>query len=236
MGSETHNLNLDAENFNKMMNHLANDLKVPIRKVIRGECEGVLTRGSQLTGAGSKTTIEKRYKLKGRDSEWGKQKEWPFKWQYGPKQDPYLVPYVYLGSKKIKTRKIAKKDLPAVKAELKRLMTLKKARVGLAKATFLILGRKLALKPKVKKNAMNASRQSASYNATCKTKEKTEGDQGYTIELDVNNHLAGAKNADMATAFNLAMLGRVNFYKTNLIKKVFEETDKMKAKYGFATS
>lgn len=229
-------MTLDSTNFNKMVNHLTKELKVPVRKVIRGECEGVLGRSAQLTSQGSKSDIERRYKLKGRDSEWGKQKQWPFKWQYGPKQDGYLIPYVKLGSKKIQTRKIAKKDLPAVKAELKRLMGVKKARVGLAKSTFLTLGRKLSLKPKVKKNAVSASRASASYNATCKTKEKTEANQGHSIELSINNHLAGAKNADMATAMNLAMLGRVNFFKTNLIKKVFESTDKMKAKYGFATS
>ncbi len=225
-------IEIDATNFNAMMTKLATELKTDIRTAIRGETEAMLGKASSLTKASKKSKIEKRYKLKGRDSEWGKEKEWPFKWNYGPKQDPYFLPYVTIGNKKIQTRKIAKKDLANVRAHLKQQMDLKKGRVGLAKSTFLTLGKKVGLKVKGSTAANNAMGSTPSYDKTLTASEKGEG-QGYEMHLSIKNHLAGAKHGGMEGALKIAMNGRVKYFKTNLAKDVFKNMESAYDKYGF---
>lgn len=223
---------VDATNFNRMCTKLADELGIDVKKVIRGEAETMLGRASQLTKASKKGTIEKRYKLKGKDSEWGKEKEWPFTWRYGPKQDKYFIPYVTIGSKKIKTRKIAKKDLPAVRDYLNKTMEEKKKRVGLAKSTFLTLGKQVKLTVKGSTAAKNAMDSTPSYNKTLSAKESGQGNS-YELKFDINNHLAGAKHGGMEGALKIAMDGRVKYFKTNLAKDVFKNMESAYDKYGF---
>ena len=227
---------VDTTQFNRMMNHLAKNTGVSVRKVIRGECERVLSKACDLTKVAKKGLIRRKYTLKGRDNEWARDKEWPFKWNYGPKQDPMLMGELKMGGKKVRLRKIAKADLPKVRKALHEKRDAKLKHVGLAKSTWITLGRKLNLQPRItNKTAMAATKASAKYNSQCKAKDNgvADGDSGYGIELNVSTDAAAEDSSDMAYALKQAMNGREKYFKTNLSKDVFSDTEKIKKQYGF---
>lgn len=223
-------MKIDASNFNQYMTHLQRLTGADTEKLIRHECEKVLTRAAQLTKqAGTKKILE-RFTMQGNASEWEPHPVFGYK-RYGPKQPAALVWSIKIGGRTYVTRKVAKEDLQMVKANLRKRREQKIKSRGLSRATFVHLGNELGLKVKSTQVAMKAVDAVPSYKKAQRATEKRTN--GYLIELESEGRAVTSLGAGGRKAMGLAMKGRVGYMKQNWANDVFKSSEEIASKYGF---
>ena len=235
---------LDTYRFNRVLEELQSYTGADFKTIIRYEANRMLSTAMENTKAGTASYIDQRY-------------------TYSDKKKPHkrLVPFVYLNGKKTKVREIKRHGMMVtlksgkqvwkpnrvnpqwklMQAKLKELKAKKKARRGMAKASWMYIARRAKLgklsktKPYIQKAlGLMTSNMKAKLNAkdVGKTKFILEIRNMATLPMIPNR--GRRKGPGGFTAFKDAFHGRSQYFFVNLSKGVFKKAKRIESKYkGF---
>ena len=237
-------VHLDTRKFSRVVEQLRAFTGADFKKIIRSEANSMLAKAMEDTKSGTASYIDERY-------------------TYSDKKSPSkrLVPYVYLNGKRVKVRSVKRQGMKVtlksgrevwkpnksnpqwrqVQNKLKELKAKKKARRGMAKASWLYIANRAKLgqlkgtKPFIRKAlGLMTSNMKAQLGGADK------GRRNYYLEVKNKATLpmikggGKRKGPDGYKAFTDAYRGRISYFHVNLSKGVHKKASKLRAKYkGF---
>ncbi|MAH49070.1 hypothetical protein CMI37_24810 [Candidatus Pacearchaeota archaeon] len=235
---------LDTYRFNRVLEQLRSFTGADFKKIIRFEANAMLSTAMENTKAGTASYIDERY-------------------TYSAKKKPSkrLVPFVYLRGKRVRTRSIKHKGMMVtlksgrevwkpnrvnpqwkqMQDKLKVLKAKKKARRGMAKASWLYIAARAKLgKLKKTKPFIRKALGKMTSNMKAKLNGQDVGKAKYILEIKNKATLPMIKSGGKRKgpggykAFKEAFHGRSQYFYVNLSKGVFKKASAVKSKYkGF---
>lgn len=197
---------LDAREFNSMVRELSRLSGADYREVIRAEGSAILSKAASGTKATSTKQINQRHKpvYEGGGREFA---------QYN--QKVYFL-----------KNKLPDAAFQAITQRLKAKVKYLKSVRGLARATWFAIGRQVGIAVKVA--AFVSKPKPVNLDRFTEGKEEKSGAK-YTLTF--RNDSKMIPHAGMAFALRRAIMGRVNYFKTNLRKGVFNDLKARTSKY-----